>query len=137
LLAKVKEEIYGGVISCRTGHNDFMQVLAIKACCDEYRLDLLCAFHAACACIQRGVRDLHLPPDEENVHSALLAIRRPLEHIDLYRSSIDLLRYPELPVSAACRGFMRRYGRVGRKVKKGESDEGMLHACGRERTRAR
>ncbi len=100
--------VCAGAISCRTGNNYFLMVLAHEPAFDRYSLGFLCCYLTICACIARGGREFHFLWGRYDYKLTFLGQVRRLDHLLVYRSRLAQLGQLGLALAAWRHARLRR-----------------------------
>lgn len=95
-LVTIDGRVCAGAISYRVGDNFFLVVLAHAPEYDRYSLGFLCCYWTISACIERGGKEFHFLWGRYDYKRLFLGQLRPLDHVQLYRSRLALLRHAGL-----------------------------------------
>ncbi|HJV50550.1 MAG TPA: GNAT family N-acetyltransferase [Noviherbaspirillum sp.] len=90
-VARIDGKVCAGAIGFRIGDNYFMHVIAHHPQYNDYSLGILCYYHTICEGIARGARSFHLLQGRYGYKYRLLAERRDIVHLDVYRSRLAML----------------------------------------------
>ncbi len=93
-VARIDGKVCAGAIGFRIGDNYFMHVIAHHPQYNDYSLGILCYYHTICEGIARGGKRFHLLQGRYGYKYRLLAERRDIVHLDIYRSRRALLASP-------------------------------------------
>lgn len=87
-VARIDGKVCAGAIGFRIGDNYFMHVIAHHPQYNDYSLGILCYYHTICEGIARGGKRFHLLQGRYGYKYRLLAQRRDIIHLDVYRSRV-------------------------------------------------
>lgn len=87
-VATIDGRVCAGIIGFRIGQGYFMHVIAHDLRFNEYSLGILCCYHAICEAIVRGAKRCHLLQGRYGYKYRLLAERRDIVHLDIYRNRL-------------------------------------------------
>lgn len=90
-LARIDGKVCAGAIGFRIGDSYFMHVIAHHPQYNDYSLGILCYYHTICEGIARGGKRFHLLQGRYGYKYRLLAQRRDIHHLDIYRSRLAVL----------------------------------------------
>ncbi|WP_052452313.1 GNAT family N-acetyltransferase [Noviherbaspirillum autotrophicum] len=90
-LARIDGKVCAGAIGFRIGDSYFMHVIAHHPQYNDYSLGILCYYHTICEGIARGGKRFHLLQGRYGYKYRLLAERRDILHLDVYRSRVAAL----------------------------------------------
>lgn len=90
-VARIGGKVAAGAIGFRIGDNYFMHVIAHHPQYNEFSLGILCYYHTICEGIARGAKRFHLLQGRYGYKYRLLAERRDIVHLDVYRSRASQL----------------------------------------------
>lgn len=90
-VATIDGRICAGAIGFRMGEDYFMHVIAHDLQYNDYSLGILCYFKTICEGIARGGKQFHLLQGRYGYKYRLLAQRRDLVHLDIYRNRTCLV----------------------------------------------
>jgi len=108
LLAKVSDEIVGGVICTHIGRHVYMHVVTHDRRFDAARLGLLCCYLSICESIRRGAQEYHLLSGRYDYKYRLLGVQRDYDRTTIYRSRTSVLSNTDVFINALVRGHGRR-----------------------------
>lgn len=111
LVAKVGEQIVGGVICTQIGSHVYMHVVTHDRRFDAARLGLLCCYLSICESIRRGAREYHLLSGRYDYKYRLLGVQQDYDRTIIYRSFTSVLSNTDVFMGALVRGQGRRIKR--------------------------
>lgn len=85
-VARIDGVICAGAISYQVGDHYYLSVLAHAPEYDDYWIGILCCYQTIQECIRRGGKVFHFLWGRYDYKSILLAQRRDLNHVEIYRS---------------------------------------------------
>jgi hypothetical protein len=85
-LITIDNRICAGAISFRIGDNFFMHVIAHDPRFNNYSMGIVCYYLTICKGIENGVKTFHLLEGRYGYKQRLLAKRRDIAELDIYRS---------------------------------------------------
>jgi hypothetical protein len=89
--------VCAGAIGFRIGDNYFMHVIAHDPRYNGYSLGILCYYFTICEGIKRGGKLFHLLQGRYEYKHRLLAERRDIRHLDIYRNPVQaFVRSPRI-----------------------------------------
>jgi hypothetical protein len=107
-VATVDGKICAGSICLRVGGNYFMIVIAHDSKYDDYRLGTLCCFLTICESMARKGREFHFLWGRYEYKYTLLGIQRDLDHVNVYRSRMQIVLNASTALKSARDGNLRR-----------------------------
>lgn len=90
-VARIDGKVCAGAIGFRIGDNYFMHVIAHHPQYNDFSLGILCYYHTICEGIVRGGKRFHLLQGRYGYKHRLLAERRDIAHLDIYRNRRNAL----------------------------------------------
>jgi CelD/BcsL family acetyltransferase involved in cellulose biosynthesis len=83
--------ICAGTVNYRIGDNYFLEVIAHDSAYSDYGLGMVCCYLTVRECIANGASEYHLLWGQDEYKTRLRAVRRDLDHLDIYRSRVQML----------------------------------------------
>jgi hypothetical protein len=105
-VATIDGRVCAGAIGFRIGQNYFMHVIAHDPKYNDYSLGILCYYHTICEGIARGGQRFHLLQGRYGYKVRLLAERRDIRHIDVYRSRVQAILHGPRIGKKAVKGYI-------------------------------
>lgn len=90
-VVSINGRICAGTVNYRIGDNYFLEVIAHDSSYSDYGLGMVCCYLTICECIANGAREYHLLWGQDEYKTRLRAVRRDLDHLDIYRSRVHML----------------------------------------------
>ena len=90
-----------GTFACRFGDDMFSLITAHDPAYDAFGLGTLSRHLMIMYSIQSGVKRFHLLGGNISSKRSALGVREKLTHLTVYRSSVDMLRYPKTTLQLA------------------------------------
>lgn len=87
----INDRICAGTVNYRIGNNYFLEVIAHDPAYNDYRLGTICCYLTVCECIANGAGEYHLLWGQDEYKTRMRAVRRDLDHVDVYRSRMQIL----------------------------------------------
>lgn len=107
-VASIDGKVRAGTIGFRVGEHFYLSVVAHDPAYDEYWLGILCCYHTIRECIARRTKEFHFLWGRYEYKFTLLAVRRDLDVLMLYRSPWQMLRHAGLYAKTASGGWRRK-----------------------------
>ncbi len=93
-LIATDEGLGAGTLACRFGDDIFSIITAHDPTYDSFGLGTLSRHLMIVHCIASGVKRFHLLGGNISSKRSALGVREKLHHLTIYRSPVDMLRYP-------------------------------------------
>lgn len=116
--------ICAGTVNYRIGDNYFLEVIAHDPAYNEYRLGTLCCYLTICECIANGAGEYHLLWGQDEYKTRLRAVRRDLDHLNVYRSRLQMLLNGDKALGNALAAHVRKARLWLRKARRDNSRAG-------------
>ena len=110
-VVSINGRICAGTVNYRIGDNYFLEVIAHDSAYSDYGLGMVCCYLTVCECIANGAGEYHLLWGQDEYKTRLRAVRRDLDHLDIYRSRIHMLLNGDKALGNAF-GACRRQARL-------------------------
>lgn len=110
-VVSINGRICAGTVNYRIGDNYFLEVIAHDSAYSDYGLGMVCCYLTVCECIANGAGEYHLLWGQDEYKTRLRAIRRDLDHLDIYRSRVHMLLNGDKALGNAF-GALRRQARL-------------------------
>lgn len=107
-VATIDGRVCAGAITCRTGPNYFLRILAHDPMYNKYSLGRLCCYLTISDCIVRGAREFHFLWGRSDYKTSFLGVRRDLDYLAIYRSRTQFFLNGGLALKAWCRWSKRQ-----------------------------
>jgi hypothetical protein len=104
-------KICAGTVNYRIGDNYFLEVIAHDPAYNDYRIGTICCYLTICECIANGAGEYHMLWGQDEYKTRMRAVRRDLDHLDIYRSRLHMLLNGDKALANAC-GARARQARL-------------------------